>query len=84
MPTLKALAFIRCPEDRSELTMADQALVDRINGAIRIGRLMNRAGRRLDEIIDGALLRADGEAFYPIIHGIPILLRDEAVEMDQL
>jgi uncharacterized protein YbaR (Trm112 family) len=84
MSQSKALSFIRCPEDHSELTVADRALVERINAAIRGRSLMNRSGRRLDELIDGALVRADGEVFYPINHGIPILLRDEAVEMDQL
>jgi uncharacterized protein YbaR (Trm112 family) len=84
MSPLKALAFIRCPVDRSELTVADNGLLHRINAAIREGRLMNRCGRRLDEFLDGALVRVDGEAFYPIVHGIPILLSDEAVEMEQL
>jgi len=84
MSQFKALAFIRCPEDRSELTVADTALLDRINNAIRGGRLRNRSGRTLDEMLDGALLRIDREAFYPVIHGIPLLLQDEAVDLDQL
>ena len=84
MSSIKALAFIRCPVDRSELTVADSGLLKRINAAIRDGRLRNRCGRQLGEHVDGALVRLDGEAFYPIIHGIPILLQDEAVEMDQL
>ena len=29
-------------------------------------------------------MRADGDLLYPIIDGIPVLVRDEAIALDQL
>ena len=56
LPT-KLLAFLRCPEDRSELEPASEMLIQQINSAIRSGRLTNRTGRTLEGSIDGGLIR---------------------------
>ena len=79
MHTIEALDFLRCPEDHTELSPAADELIRQINVAIRSGRICNRAGRRLSEWIDGGLVRARGDVLYPVIGGIPILLRDEAI-----
>jgi uncharacterized protein YbaR (Trm112 family) len=78
------LAILRCPEDRSELTAASEAIVNQVNAAIREGRLVNRARKRVERVIDAGLIRADGAWLYPIIDQIPILLRDDAISLDQL
>jgi uncharacterized protein YbaR (Trm112 family) len=82
--TAEFLAMIRCPENRSKLALADSALVDRLNAAIRAGRLKNRAGQAVAEPIDAALVREDQQVAYPIMDDIPILLVDEGMMMDQL
>jgi len=82
MQKTKLREFLRCPEDRSELTLAGEGLVRRVNAAIRAGRLSNRGGRAIDETIDAGLIRAAGDMLYPIVHGIPLLLRDEAIPID--
>jgi uncharacterized protein YbaR (Trm112 family) len=81
MQNIKMLQFLRCPEDRSELRFATEELVREINASIRAGRLANAAGRELYESIDAGLIRAGGDVLYPIIHGIPLLLRDEAISL---
>jgi uncharacterized protein YbaR (Trm112 family) len=43
---------------------------------------MNRGGQRLHEKIDTGLVRARGDLMYPIVHGIPLLLRDEAISIE--
>jgi uncharacterized protein YbaR (Trm112 family) len=78
------LSMLRCPEDRSELSAAGEDVINKINTAIRRRQLSNRAGRRLEETIDGGLIRAEGDVLYPIIDRIPVLLRDEGIRLDQL
>ena len=78
------LAILRCPEDHSELAAASEAVVNRVNAAIREGRLVNRAGQRVERAIDAGLIRADGNWLYPIVGQIPILLQDDAIALNQL
>lgn len=78
------LTILRCPEDRSQLSPASDDKIRQINTAIRAGRLTNLAGKRLEETIDGGLVREDGALLYPIIDEIPVLLRDDAISLDQL
>jgi len=76
--------MLRCPEDRSALSPADPALVLRLNSAIRAGRLRNRRGQQVAETIDSGLVRAAGDMLYPIVDGIPVLLQDEAIPLEQI
>jgi uncharacterized protein YbaR (Trm112 family) len=76
--------ILRCPENHSSLAQADKALVAELNARIRAGSLRNQAGREVREVIDGGLVRADGDLLYPIVEQIPVLLRDEAIPLDQL
>jgi uncharacterized protein YbaR (Trm112 family) len=75
--------LLRCPDDRSPLAAASEGVVRQVNEAIRAGRLVNRSGRPVERAIDGGLLRADGMWLYPIVDQIPILLRDDAIAVDQ-
>jgi uncharacterized protein YbaR (Trm112 family) len=77
------ITILRCPEDRSALASADVALVSRLNKMIRDGRLRNRGGRRLEKPLDGGYVRAGGDLLYPVVDHIPVLLRDEAIALDQ-
>jgi uncharacterized protein YbaR (Trm112 family) len=78
------LSILCCPEDHSKLTSASSSLVAEINTAIRRGQLRNRAGHIIEHRIDGGLARTGGDVVYPIIDGIPVLVRDEAIEIDRL
>ncbi len=76
--------MLRCPENRSTLTLADSALVDQLNALVRAGRLVNRGGQTIAEPLDGALVREDQTVAYPIADDIPILLIDEGIMLDQV
>lgn len=78
------LPILRCPEDQTPLAIADDVLVGEVNAAIRAGRLDDRAGKRVEQTIDGGLVRAAGDVLYPIIDQIPMLLVDESMGIGQL
>lgn len=78
------LDLIACPETREKLTLAEQAMVDRVNAAIGAGKLKNRAGRTLTDALEAGLLRPDNKYMYPVQGGFPSLLIDEAIPLAQL
>ena len=78
------LEILRCPEDHSPLTEASEALLADVNAAIRAGRLTNTGRKRLEQVVEGGLVREAGDLLYPIVDQIPLLLRDEAIPLNQL
>jgi uncharacterized protein YbaR (Trm112 family) len=78
------LTILRCPESGMHLSPASDATLRRVNDAIRDGRLINCAGQILQNPLDGGLVREDGALLYPIIDDIPVLLRDDAILLEQL
>jgi uncharacterized protein YbaR (Trm112 family) len=78
------LAILVCPETRTPLTLADAGLIAELNRAIAANRVRNRGGDALEKRLDGGLVREDRSQLYPIIDGIPILLIDEAIPLNQL
>ena len=75
------LEILACPEDKSPVTLADEALVATINQAIAAGRLTNRGGIAVTEGIEGGLVRQDGRWLYLIRDEIPIMLIEEAIAL---
>ena len=73
------LQMLVCPEDRSELCVASDELIARLNRAIADGSLTNRGGQKIEKPLSAGLLRADGKLLYPIVDDIPMMLVDEAV-----
>lgn len=76
------LKMMCCPETHQPLTLAPSALVERLNTAIQQKQLRNRNGQPILEIIDGGLLREDGQFLYPIRQSIPIMLIEEAIPIE--
>lgn len=75
------LKILCCPENHQPLLVAEPGLVQRLNEEIRGGRLRNRAGRLVTEVMDGGLVREDRKYLYPVRGKIPILLIGEAIAM---
>jgi len=73
------LAYLRCPESRQTLRVAEPALLARINAAIAGGNFRNRSATVLTRPLEGGLLREDGEVLYPILDRIPNLISDEGI-----
>lgn len=80
----RTLAILRCPNDNSQLTRADTAQVAELNAAIAASRLLDRSGKPVERAISGGLVRARRDLLYPIVDGIPVMLFDEAIPLEQL
>ena len=76
------LDILACPEDKTPVRLADQALIDEINRRIDKGLVKNRAGNGVEKAIDGGLVREDNAYLYPIEDDIPIMLIDEAIPLE--
>ena len=80
----KLLAILCCPFTHKGLALARGDLMKSVNGAIADGKLKNRDGVVLGNLLDEALVTDDGKLLYPVNDGIPVLLESESVAVDQL
>ncbi len=78
------LDILVCPELRTPLSLVDERLLAALNQAVAEKRLKNRAGETVERPLDGGLLRGDGAVVYPVVDGIPIMLVDEAIPLEQV
>ncbi len=78
------LQLVRCPQDHSRLSLAEEALVARLNEAIRAGRVQNVGGDPVSEPIQAGLIREDRQVLYPVLDDIPRLTVEEGIRLDQL
>ena len=73
----KLLDILCCPETKQDVALVDEAVIKKINSAIKAGTLKNRGGETVREPIEAGLLREDRQYLYAIREDIPIMLIDE-------
>ncbi len=78
------LEILVCPETHQPVRPAGRELLDRLNKAIRSGGLTNRGGNEVADSVEEGLVREDDKILYPVREDIPIMLIDEAIELDKL
>jgi len=78
------LAILCCPETKLDVTLADDALITKLNDAIGRGQLKNKAQKPVAELLDGGLVRSDRKILYPIREDIPVMLIEEGIPLDQV
>ncbi len=83
MLSAELLKVLVCPETHLELSLADPAVLGRLNQAIASGQLTNKAGQPVKQKLDAALLRTDGAVAYAVVDEIPMMLVDEGIPLDQ-
>ena len=75
------LDILVCPETKEPVHVAPQSVVTALNARIEQGEVTDRGGEKVEEAIDGGLVREDGAYLYPIRDDIPILLIDAAIPL---
>lgn len=75
------LDILACPETHEAVSLADETLIEGLNRKIEAGQLLNRAGEKVTETIEGGLVREDGRYLYTIRDGIPIMLVEQAIPL---
>ena len=78
------LAILCCPETKLDVSLADDALIGKVNDAVGRGVLKNKAQKSVTEMLDGGLIRADKKILYPIREDIPVMLIEEGIPLDQV
>ena len=66
-----------------QIEQAARRIADRINQAIADRRLKNVGGQLLETSLEGGLVSSAARLLYPVLDGIPVLLVDEAIPLDQ-
>jgi uncharacterized protein YbaR (Trm112 family) len=78
------LAILCCPDTKQAVVLADEGLIQKLNGAIERGVLKNKAEKPVTERLDGGLVRSDQQILYPVRENIPVMLIDEGIPLAQI
>jgi len=80
----RLLSILRCPVSHKGLVVLAKDKLAQVNAAIDAGELHNHEGSAVSKALDEALITDDGKRIYPVDDGIPVLLEDESISMEQL
>ena len=78
------MTILRCPVSHKGLSLMQKDKLARVNSAIDAGKLQNHTGSAVTVRLTEALITDDGKRIYPVDDGIPVLLEDESISMEQL
>ena len=78
----KLIEMLRCPVEGGALTLVEPEMVARINQDIEHGEIRDSLGQRIEQPIQGGLINESKTRVYPIRNGIPTLVADEAIALE--
>ena len=70
-----------CPENRTPVRVASDKEILDLNQKIEEGSLQNIGGRKVNDKLDGGLIREAGDRLYPVRKNIPVMLVEEAIKL---
>ena len=70
-----------CPDNRTPVRVASEQEITNLNQKIEEGIIQNISGRKVNEKIDGGLIREAGDRLYPVRKNIPVMLVEEAIQL---
>ena len=76
------LAILCCPDTKQDVSLADGSLIAKLNEAVSLGQLKNKANKPITEPLDGGLIRSDRKILYPIREDIPVMLIEEGIPLE--
>ena len=80
----RLLTILRCPVTHKGLSVLRKDKLEKVNAAIAAGNVSTQGGAQLAEPLTEALVTDDGKRIYPVADGIPVLLEDESIFMEQI
>lgn len=80
----RLLTILCCPVSYKGLSVLQQDRLARVNAAIEAGDIVTHDGSKVIAPLSEALVTDDGKRIYPVSDGIPVLLEDESISMEQL
>ncbi|MEL0222487.1 MAG: hypothetical protein VXA39_17940 [Deltaproteobacteria bacterium] len=70
-----------CPDNRTPVRVASEQEITNLNQKIEEGTLQNIGGRKINDKLDGGLIREAGDRLYPVRKSIPVMLVEEAIQL---
>ena len=70
-----------CPDNRTPVRLASEQEITDLNQKIEQGALHNIGGRKVNDKLDGGLIRDGGDRLYPVRKNIPVMLVEEAIQL---
>ncbi|MEC7219024.1 MAG: Trm112 family protein [SAR324 cluster bacterium] len=70
-----------CPDNRTPVRVASEQEITNLNQKIEDGTLQNIGRRKVNDKLDGGLIRAAVDRLYPVRKNIPVMLVEEAIQL---
>ena len=70
-----------CPDNKTPVRVASEQEIADLNQKIEDGTLQNIGGCKVNDKLDGGLIREAGDLLYPVRKNIPVMLVEEAIQL---